>query len=314
MSTRSRYSPRLWQDDSKNACELERKAETVDELMARFSSKPAPRPLLQLIRSSLVVSQEFALTCLLLTRHRAAMQHEDDPNQWRQAASLVVLPLLLILIVGQQHESPAKRVCDALLLAGMLRLVSSVLRTLTASYSSDTVYALAITGMMVHLLACDYRYANGHSRKKAAGIVSLNACLFSTTLLASRLTSNATVYVFVSTSVILFAFYPAARHAIAMQAAYSSFGTLASCKIVCIRTYCALTLVRDSISAYQCRDLSRHVGLVGDTARKNLVWRNVVVNICSRIGLGVRCITKTQDATQWSMGHCSYCTRRWFVI
>jgi phosphatidylinositol glycan class C protein len=118
---------------------------------------------------------------------------------------------------------------EALLLAGILRLLSSVLRTLTASYSSDTVYALAISGMLVHLLACDYSYANGHGRKKAAfagGVMSLNASLFSTTLLASRLSSNATVYVFVSTSVILFAFYPAARHTIAVTQPHASNGTL----------------------------------------------------------------------------------------
>jgi phosphatidylinositol glycan class C protein len=150
------------------------------------------------------------------------MQHEGDPDQWRQVAPVAVLPLILIFIFDREQTTPEKRACDALLLAGMLRLVSSVLRTLTASYSSDTVYALSIAGMVVHLLACDYRYANGQVRKKSAGVVSLNASLFSMTLLASRLSSNATVYVFVSTSVILFAFYPAARHAIAVTQQYAS--------------------------------------------------------------------------------------------
>jgi len=231
MSSRQ-YSPCLWQNSGKEESKKDRKAETVEDVMARFSSKPPPRPLRDLLRGSLVVGQEFALTCLLLTRHRAAMQHENDPDQWRQVAFVVVLPLILILVFGEQTSIPAKRACDALLLAGMLRLVSSVLRTLTASYSSDTVYALAIAGMAVHLLACDYRYANGQSKKKAAGIVSLNACLFSTTLLASRLTSNATVYVFVSTSVILFAFYPAARHTIAVTQEYAWVGTCSSTALV----------------------------------------------------------------------------------
>lgn len=222
-------SPRcLWQNSNVGSDQQqERSAETVDDLLARFSSTPPPRPLWDLVRGSLVVGQEFALTCLLLTRHRAAMQIEDN-HQWQQVASIIVLPLILILLFGEQTSTPAKRACDALLLAGMLRLVSSVLRTLTASYSSDTVYALAIAGMMVHLVSCDYRYANGHSSKKKA-IVSLNASLFSTTLLASRLSSNATVYVFVSTSVILFAFYPAARHSIAVTQSHASLGTSRAC-------------------------------------------------------------------------------------
>lgn len=227
-----RQSPCLWKiDDGGDEKKREQKAETIDTLMARFSSKPPPRPLWDLLCSSLVVGQEFALTCLLLTRHRAAMQTESE--EWRHVAAVVIMPLLLILLFGEQTSTPTKRVCDALLLAGMLRLVSSVLKTLTASYSSDTVYALAIAGMIVHLLACDYEYARGQPRTKAAGIVSLNACLFSTTLLASRLTSDATVYVFVSTFVILFAFLPFARHTISRTQSHATFGTCLFEYVVC---------------------------------------------------------------------------------
>lgn len=210
-----RNTPRLWKDNDYDE-KQEWQAETFNDLLARFSYRPPSRSLWEIVCSSLVVGQEFALTCLLLARHRAAMQDQQDDNHWQQVASVIVLPLILILFFGEQITSATRRACDVFLLAGMLRLVSSVLRTLTASYSSDTVYALAIAGMLVHLLACDYGYANGRSKKKAAGIISLNATLFSTTLLASRLTSNATVYVFVSTSVILFAFYPAARHGLAV--------------------------------------------------------------------------------------------------
>ena len=137
------------------------------------------------------------------------------------------------------------RVSDAIILAAILRFLASVLRTLTASYSSDTVNALAIGGMVVHLLACDYSYALGISTKGSdgdggdeqwgstrrlhtgrptfsGGTVSLNAALFSTTLLASRLPTNAMSYAFISSAVVLFAFYPAARHAIAARQSQSS--------------------------------------------------------------------------------------------
>ena len=125
------------------------------------------------------------------------------------------------------------RLSDALLLAAMLRFISGVLRTLTASYSTDTVYALAISGMVIHLLACDYRYANGHACDKEGknpfsatshprpaflgGTVSLNAAFFSTALLVSRIKSNATSYAYVLSVVTLFAFYPASRHSIARR-------------------------------------------------------------------------------------------------
>ena len=263
--------------------------------MARFSSKPPPRPLWCLLCGSLVVGQEFALTCLLLTRHRAAMQNEDEG--WRQVATVVILPLVLILVFGEQTSTPTKRACDALLLAGMLRLVSSVLKTLTASYSSDTVYALAIAGMIVHLLACDYGYARGQTRKKAAGIVSLNACLFSTTLLASRLTSNATVYVFVSTSVILFAFYPSARHTIAVTQPHATFGTcyVSLCE-KCLMIHVKLKMGSCfSVSSHQYCGFTCHMGVIGDSARKVLVWRDTTRDLCGCSLLGICCATTTQS-------------------
>jgi hypothetical protein len=52
------------------------------------------------------------------------------------------------------------RLSDVILLAVILRVISGLLRSLTASYSTDTVYALTITGMAVHLSACDYKFAN----------------------------------------------------------------------------------------------------------------------------------------------------------
>ena len=150
--------------------------------------------------------------------------------------AFILLVVLLVYTTGtrtQQHGPSNKngtltRLKDAFLLAGLLRLISSVLRTLTASYSSDTVHALAIGGMFIHLLACDFNYANGRGREKTSsssfqgGTVSLNAALLSTTLLASRLSSNSTVYVFVTLSVVLFCFYPAARHAISQRAGSKS--------------------------------------------------------------------------------------------
>jgi len=207
-----------------------------------------------------VVAQEFALTCLFLARHRAITPLNIDGDdvrgfnsnrnitngEWKQVISMgaVALVVIMILYYAESARSFADggmkgtkkrlliRATDAVLLAAILRFLSSVLRTLTASYSSDTVNALAIGGMVVHLLACDYSYALGISQKKVSdgsnkrqagrptfsgGTVSLNAALFSTTLLASRLPTNAVSYSFISSSVVLFAFYPAARHAIAKK-------------------------------------------------------------------------------------------------
>ena len=132
---------------------------------------------------------------------------------------------------GHRRKKAIVRLSDGILLAVVLRVISGLLRSLTASYSTDTVFALAVTGMAVHLLACDYKFANGYEKddgsdtasitrthhprpKFLGGTVSLNAAFFATVLLISRIKSNATSYAFVSSVVTLFAFYPQSRHEI----------------------------------------------------------------------------------------------------
>ena len=55
------------------------------------------------------------------------------------------------------------RLIDATILAGLVRYIAVVLRNLTASYSTDTVERLAVGAMFVHVLCCDYTYANGYN-------------------------------------------------------------------------------------------------------------------------------------------------------
>jgi hypothetical protein len=280
MSLQSRQ---LWQSPSlQGFVKEDSDSELYNTIFQRFSSRPAPRSLLTLCSNALVVGQEFSLACFLLARHRVALEEEErghhqlstggggggnvnlailalqQQQQQQQRVDQSTLAMLLALSVAviysarsnninhTQHRTQKvqQRMTDACLLAVLLRLVASVLRTLTASYSSDTVQALAIAGMVVHVLACDYSYANGKGTNEPGiseavkpsgvpqqqqqqqqrqqrrpifqgGTISLNAALFSTTLIVSRLSSNRTAYFFVTLAIVVFCFYPAARHAIA---------------------------------------------------------------------------------------------------
>jgi hypothetical protein len=218
------------------------------------------------MNSSLVVGQEVALTSFLLAVHRVIVHEEsvrsadkpreiaretllvvDHLNRESSIAMALVYATLLVIVyynqkafncesvtqTGQRRKKAMVRMTDAILLAAILRLTSGIIHTLTASYSSDTVYALSVCGMIIHLLTCDYRYANGacdpdgdetavhtsaHPRPAfLGGTVSLNDVFFSTSLLVSRIESDASSYAFVSLAVTLFAFYPATRHNIARK-------------------------------------------------------------------------------------------------
>lgn len=220
--------------------------DTYAEIFDGCAMRPAPVSLFDMISNSLVVGQEFVLTCLFLAGHRTVsstgpLQDMEKVAQIMQPALMFVwFAFSLVILHNKPSDLDASRVrktkirhrtADGIFMAVLLRFLAGVLRTLTASYSSDTVHALAISGFVLHLLACDYAYANGvvlrgsvvgpiDATKRPVfqgGTLSLTAAFFATTLLASRLNSNVAVYIFVSSSVVLFALYPAARHQVAIN-------------------------------------------------------------------------------------------------
>ena len=175
-----------------------------------------------------------------------------EPQEHAQAVSssnvtrstlIMITALLLVLFYGSRvetkqnkHVKLKQRATDVLLSAILLRFLASLLQSLTASYASDTMYALVMAGFVLHVLACDYSYANGHARYKDyehatkrpifhGGTVSLNSALFSTTLLVSRL-QIVEAYFFVYFAVVLFAFYPVTRNIIAVVYPARKSGTL----------------------------------------------------------------------------------------
>ncbi len=208
---------------------------------------------------SLVIAQQFALSTLFLAAIRCVICRSFDDleedtcvpcmNDEKLVLSLQSFTLTLLILfpstlaarrqngrknMQNKRERIHSRSVDAILIAGILRFLSSVLRTLTASYSSDTVTALAIAGMVLHVLSADYNYANGISERaelqhlKAShsyaekkrplflgGTMSINCVFFSAALLASRLPSDTISYIFYMWTVVLFAYYPETRYLIA---------------------------------------------------------------------------------------------------
>jgi phosphatidylinositol glycan class C protein len=103
------------------------------------------------------------------------------------AAAAFALGALVFRGGGGGGGGVASRVA---LFVGALYGLSPVLKTLTLAYSSDTIWALSIALSALHVAAHDYGFlscAAGSTRFK--GVVSLNAAIFASVLLASRLPS-----------------------------------------------------------------------------------------------------------------------------
>lgn len=232
-----RHKRVLWNTDYRSPPDCE--GRSFDELLDDSSVRPTRKSLPRLCANALVVVQEIALTSYLLERHNVALLIESGDLAAKlgvridQSSQLMCVALFIVVCFNSRAErAPAQkksikvrqRLVDGILLACLLRFMSSLLRSLTASYSSDTVQTLVIAGVLLHLFACDYSYANGQeplvvaSRQKRppfqGGTISLNAALFSTILLVSRLRSNAASFFLVCVSIVLFAFFPVTRSAI----------------------------------------------------------------------------------------------------
>lgn len=244
----SQTRKRLWESHRQTISD---DPSTVESVLSLYASRPLPIQFFTLCCNALVVVQEFSLTCFVLARHQMAWLQQHQQQQQRQlqrfhnieASNLFLLTALLVAVAYGNSQPPTQdrrtkvrqRVVDTLLLAFALRFASSLLQSLTASYSSDTVHRLAVLGMIWHVLACDYSYANGfvtiqvsHGSRPifGGGTFALNAALFSTTLLVSRIHDNQMVFLFISLSVVVFAFYSSARHEMARTHPAHSSGTL----------------------------------------------------------------------------------------
>jgi len=92
-------------------------------------------------------------------------------------------------------------------------MLSPLLRTLTQPFSDDTILALTISLFIIHLFTQDYAYMSGLSKSYSAP-VSLNAAIFATVLLVSRMPTVLHVYAVICAAIELFALFPIFRHSL----------------------------------------------------------------------------------------------------
>lgn len=214
---------------------------SYEDVRKMYETRPKKFPSLwNIMAQRLVIVQEYAIVVYVWARQDVMIQlhnHPDHPDstllrsKLQHSNTLIVLAQAVVLFCSLQvdRESRSSRAKDrllgALLMAAFLRLLSAFLRSLTASFSSDTVSELAKAALVIHWATCDYQYAQGLGNQSdkeqqtsphvfRGGALSLNAALFATILLVSRMKDNTQAYFYTTVSVILFAVYPRTRNAI----------------------------------------------------------------------------------------------------
>mmetsp|Transcript_50135 Transcript_50135/g.125873 ORF Transcript_50135/g.125873 Transcript_50135/m.125873 type:complete len:344 (-) Transcript_50135:86-1117(-) len=135
-----------------------------------------------------LLSFEFVLLVLGFLAHWVF-----DP-QFRARAMLNGLKLNVLLLIA-------------------LGALAPILATLTNAISDDTITAMTVVFLIIHVGFHDYGFTNA-SKNRFQAPTSLNAAIFASVLLASRLCSNLEVFALVFFSFQLFALFPILRHSL----------------------------------------------------------------------------------------------------
>ncbi|TDL28455.1 phosphatidylinositol N-acetylglucosaminyltransferase [Rickenella mellea] len=136
-----------------------------------------------------------------------------------------------------KHADRAKTFKSSILVFLALMALSPVLRTLTAATSSDSIWALAACLFILNVLLADYGSLRpyGHTRDRLTSVLSMNAAISSSVVLASRLRDDLSVFALILFSVQLFALYPLVRTRLQVTDAF---------------TYASITIFLPALSIY----------------------------------------------------------------
>jgi phosphatidylinositol glycan class C protein len=95
----------------------------------------------------------------------------------------------------------------------VLMSLSPVLRTLTAATSSDSIWALAALLFVLNALLADYtaNVSEDEINEGLSSVLSMNAAVSASVVLASRLSTNVSVFALVLFSILSFALFPILR-------------------------------------------------------------------------------------------------------
>lgn len=124
-------------------------------------------------------------------------------------------------------------------------LFSPVLYTLTDTISTDTIYTMTFLMMLVHLIFFDY----GVSAAIVSKSLSLNAAVFASVCLASRLSSAYYAFVLISVAIKCFLLFPLVRNKMqkplltASVLAFSVVYTLATISVILMFLFVLLLIL-----------------------------------------------------------------------
>ncbi|KAL5018763.1 hypothetical protein ScPMuIL_004485 [Solemya velum] len=161
-----------------------------------------------------VITQQLSSVCLFVVCFIYMSESVLSPDVVLLTSFLLTLGGYIVNVVFCSHvdESRSKRkvlddVKTAMMFSGCSVLLSPVLVTLTETISTDTIYAMTTVMIIANLLFHDY----GANAAMVSGAISLNAGIFASVCLASRLHTALHALATVTVALQVFGLWPDLR-------------------------------------------------------------------------------------------------------
>ncbi|KAI0801276.1 phosphatidylinositol N-acetylglucosaminyltransferase [Fomes fomentarius] len=190
--------------------------------LASLSKNPNFRPYTywHLVVLSCPISQHLASIFVFLAVFMRLQQCLLDPRALVWISSGVFLTGYIIWELLECSRAGdgarAKTLKASILVFLALMSLSPVLKTLTAATSSDSIWALSACLFILNALLADYTAMKPRSqqRERLTSVLSMNAAMSSSVVLASRLSDDLSVFGLILFSVQSFALFPMLRRRI----------------------------------------------------------------------------------------------------
>ncbi|BFZ06030.1 hypothetical protein BsWGS_09069 [Bradybaena similaris] len=195
-----------------------------------------------LIVESTCITQQLTSIALFITMFFCMEDHSVSPQAFWVLASLLTIcgytsNMMMLKYQGSKitKELFFGHLKTCLLFQGFSAALSPLLVSLTETISTDTIYAMTTIMLLANLLFYHYQ----SSEESVPGALSLNAAVFASVCLASRLHTPWHAFTTVTTSFELFALWPLFRRNLKAwnQTTHVIFTVMLTCVcVVCLGT------------------------------------------------------------------------------
>lgn len=160
------------------------------------------------VRGAGLVTQEMCIVVFFVIVYVYMYNSWIEPETVFVQSSLVAavgyLTYRILLTNKNYYDAMVKDLRTVLIFVVFGYVLSPILKTLTDTISTDTIYAMTTFMMIIHLIFFDY----GVSAALVSSSLSLNAAIFGSVCLASRLASPFHAFVLLSNAVECFVLLP----------------------------------------------------------------------------------------------------------